>query len=64
MLHRNWALHTIPAIQYNHGNVCMNVLQWTDCDDAHNDNDDDGGDDADDKDNDGDVDITSVKDGK
>ena len=64
MLHRNWALHTIPAIQHNHGNVCMNVLQWTDCDDAHIDNDDDGGDDADDRDNDGDVDITSVKDGK
>ena len=40
------------------------MLQWTDCDDAHIDNDDDGGDDADDRDNDGDVDITSVKDGK
>ena len=41
MLHRSRALHTIPAIQYSHGNVCMNVLQLTDCDDAHNDNDDD-----------------------
>ena len=42
----------------------MNVLQWTDCDDAHIDNDDDGGDDVDENDKDGDVDITSVKDGK
>ena len=44
----------------------MNVLQLTDCDDAHNDNDDDNGgdDDTDENDNDDDVGISSVKDGK